>query len=59
MIFTQKSLYFIVFRPENHCFAQFGQDLSGDPDGDDPKPSVFLMVASLPSTHRAFLWTVL
>ena len=23
------------FLPKNHCWAQFGQDLSGDPDGDN------------------------
>ena len=33
--FWLKSHYISLFSPKNHCLAQFGQDLSGDPDGDD------------------------
>ena len=34
-VFDSKIIIFHCFSPKNHCLAQFGQDLSGDPDGDD------------------------
>ena len=33
--FGSKITILHCFSPKNHCLAQFGQDLSGDPDGDD------------------------
>ena len=33
-VFGSKIILFHCFSPENHWLAQFGQDLSGDPDGD-------------------------
>ena len=33
--FWLKNHYISLFFAQNHCLAQFGQDLSGDPDGDD------------------------
>ena len=34
-VFDSKITIFHCFSPKIHCLAQFGQDLSGDPDGDD------------------------
>ena len=34
-VFDSKTTLFHCFSPKNHCLAQFGQDLSGDPDGGD------------------------
>ena len=34
-VFGSKMTIFHCFSPKNHCLAQFGEDLSGDPDGDD------------------------
>ena len=42
-VYGSKITIFHCFSPKNHCLAQFGQDLSGDPDGDDSKPSDFLI----------------
>ena len=33
-VFDSKITLFCCFLPRNHWLAQFGQDLSGDPDGD-------------------------
>ena len=33
-VFGSKITIFHCFSPKNHCLAQFGQDLSGDLDGD-------------------------
>ena len=33
--FGKKITRFHCFSPKNHCFALFGQDCNGDPDGDD------------------------
>ena len=53
-VFGSKITIFHCFLPKNHCLAQFGQDLSGDPDGDDAWPSVFLMAATPPPSFRPF-----
>ena len=34
-VFDSKITIFHCFSPKNHCLVQFGQDISGDPDGDD------------------------
>ena len=52
--FDSKITIFHCFSPKNHCLVQFGQDLSGDPDGDDWEPSVFLMAATQPTSFRLF-----
>ena len=33
-VFDSKITLFYYFSPKNHWLAQFGQDLSEDPDGD-------------------------
>ena len=33
-VFDSKIILFHCFSPKNHWLAQFGQDLSGAPDGD-------------------------
>ena len=51
-VFGSKITIFHCFSPKNHCLAQFGQDLSGDPDGDDLWPSGLLMAATPPPSFR-------
>ena len=53
-VFGSKNTIFHCFSPKNHCLVQFGQDLSGDPDGDDSWSSVFLMAATPPPLFRTF-----
>ena len=52
--FCGKITEFQCFAPRNPGFALFGLDLGGDPDGDDRRPSDFLMAATTVSTIRRF-----
>ena len=53
-VFDSKITIFHCFSPKNHCLVQFGQDLSGDPDGDDSETSVFLMAVTPLPLFRTF-----
>ena len=58
-VFGSKITLFHCFSPKNHCLAQFGQDLSGDPDGDASYPSDFLMAATPSPSFRLLFYAIL
>ena len=58
-VFDSKITLFHCFSPKNHCLAQFGQDLSGDPDGDASWPSDFLMAATPSPSFRLLFYAIL
>ena len=58
-VFDSKTRLFHYFSPKNHCLAQFGQDLSGDPDGDASYPSDFLMAATPSPSFRLPFYAIL
>ena len=58
-VFDSKITIFHCFSRKNHCLAQFGQDLSGDPDGDAYKPSDFLMAATPSPSFRLLFCAIL